>query len=122
MEVLKNQLMPKFVSADDGLVDPSKYPNIRNPDSGLVFPSSAVNFTVTLKATLDNGLTVTIPSHELLRPVRGLDQAGKPQLATEWTEVAIYEDSAPDDAIVLGRAFLSTVMLSYHHEYLLFRR
>jgi len=82
-------------------------------EPGLVFPSASLaGVTVTLRATLDNGQTVIVPSHELVRPVRGLDQAGKPKVNTNFTEFAIYDGEAPEDAIVLGKAFLSTVRRS----------
>ena len=75
-----------------------------------MFPSeSMAGLTVTLRATLENGLQVTVPSHELVRPVRGLDQKGVPQVYTNFTEIAIYDGPAPEDAIVLGKSFLSSV-------------
>ena len=77
----KKQLIPDFVSADKGPLAPSSYADILNLEPGLVFPTESLNgVSVTLRATLDNGLTVTVPSHELVRPVRGLDKSGKPQV------------------------------------------
>ena len=67
-----------------------------------------------MRVTLDNGVTVTVPSEELVRPVRGLGQDGKPKINTNYTEVAIYEGGAAEDAVVLGKAFLSTVSSALH--------
>ena len=109
-KVLKEQLLVSYVDADKDQVSASSYSGIRNLEPGLVFPSKPLaGVTMTLRATLDNGLTVIVPTHELLRPLRGLDQSGTPQVDTNLTEIAIYDGEAPEDAIVLGKAFLSTV-------------
>lgn len=100
-----------YVPADQDPVDAKEaYPDLRNLEPGLVFPSDSLKgLTVTMRVTLDNGVTVTVPSEELVRPVRGLGQDGKPKINTNYTEIAIYEGGAAEDAMVLGKAFLSTV-------------
>jgi len=46
-------------------VGPSQYENLYDLEPGLVYPSSAGSLSASLEITVDNGLTVTIPSYEL---------------------------------------------------------
>ncbi|KAK4233353.1 hypothetical protein C8A03DRAFT_38945 [Achaetomium macrosporum] len=103
---LKSQISPRFVAADKGPLPESSYPDIYNLEPGLVYNTSD-NFKVTMKVSFDNGLTVTIPSHEMVRPLRGIDKNGVPQAEPGYREVAVYAAQAPEDAVVLGKAFLS---------------
>lgn len=91
------------------LVSPSTYSPGWNVEPGLVYPSSFKNFNATLRFTIDNGLTVDIPHYEVERPLRVLDTDGRPSLNTSYQELQIFNTAAPEDAPVLGKAFLSQV-------------
>jgi len=92
-------------------VDSSQYQGLYNLEPGLVFPSSVSNFSLSLEITMDNGQTVIIPSHELIRPLRGLDTNGIQIVDTRFNEVQIYSLPAPEDGPVFGKAFLSQLYL-----------
>lgn len=98
-------------ASNNAPVDSSQYQGLYNLEPGLVYPSSAGAFSVSLEITIDNGLTVTIPSHELVRPLRGLDANGTQIVDTRFNEVQIYGRPAPEDGPVLGKAFLSQLYL-----------
>jgi hypothetical protein len=74
-----------------------------------MYPSAA-GFNGSLKFTFDDGFTVSVPNHELQRPLRGLDKQGNVALQPNITEVTIYKDSLA--AWVLGKVFLSQVLTS----------
>jgi len=90
-------------------VGSSQYKSLFNLEPGLVYPSSAGTFSVSMEITINEGLTVTIPSHELVRPLRGLDENGMQAIDTRFNEVQVYGEPAPEEAPVLGKAFLSQV-------------
>jgi hypothetical protein len=93
-------------------VDPSVYKdNLLNLEPGLVYPASAGSFEGTMRLTLEDKLTVDIPFYELLRPLRGLDENGSLVLHPEYNELQVFREEAPGDAPVLGKAFLSQVLL-----------
>ncbi|KAK4249857.1 hypothetical protein C7999DRAFT_29726 [Corynascus novoguineensis] len=110
IDQLKRHISPRLAATDKGPVPESSYPDIYNLEPGLVYNTSA-KFRVTMKVSLENGLTVTIPHHEMVRPLRGLDNQGVPQVEPDYREVAVYATQAPGDAVVLGKAFLSQVYL-----------
>jgi hypothetical protein len=68
---------------------------------------------MTMEITLENGFMVTIPSHELIRPLTGLgregDNDGKLITDPNYKQITIYRDSPLGDSVVLGRVFLSQV-------------
>jgi hypothetical protein len=74
-----------------------------------VYSTGGVELNITMKITLAGGLTVTVPSHELVRPLRGLDSQGVPVLNSTLSEVAVYGDAAPENSPVLGKSYLSQV-------------
>jgi len=73
----------------------------------LVFPSTAGAFNASLMISIENGPTVLVPSHELVRPLRGLDLNGVPVVNNSFNEVQIFHQPAPEDGPVLGKALLS---------------
>lgn len=95
------------------LVDREEHPGIYNPEEGLVF-SSAIPFTMTMDITIEDKFTVTIPSHELVGPLRGLNREGKFAVAQEYTEIGIFRSDPLEDSAVLGKIFLSQVSLQNH--------
>ncbi|KAM5354733.1 hypothetical protein ACJ41O_001380 [Fusarium nematophilum] len=54
----------RSLEGQGSLMDPSEYPGLYNIEPGLVYDSSA-NISVSMTFTINNGLTVQIPSHEL---------------------------------------------------------
>jgi hypothetical protein len=91
-------------------MQPDVYKNaLLNLEPGLVYPAAAGFFNASMRITLDGGLTVDIPTHELQRYLRGLDPDGNTVLNTGYTELQVYGEPAPQDASVLGKAFLSQV-------------
>jgi hypothetical protein len=72
-----------------------------------VYPASAGPISASLRITLDNGLSVDIPSYELVRPLRGLDANGTLIVDTNYNEVQIYGQADPEDGPVLGKVYLS---------------
>ncbi|SCO78464.1 uncharacterized protein FRV6_02677 [Fusarium oxysporum] len=106
----------RMLGGDSALVNPSQYPNIYSVEPGLVYNSSAnISFSMTL--TIENGLTVEIPSHELVRPLRGLDTGGVPIVNSSLTEVQVFAQEGPLEGPVLGKVFLSQVLyLFVNHE------
>jgi hypothetical protein len=72
-----------------------------------VYPASAGPISASLQITLDNGLSVDIPPYELVRPLRGLDTNGALIVDTNFNEVQIYGQAAPEYGPVLGKVFLS---------------
>ncbi|GAB1314687.1 hypothetical protein MFIFM68171_04897 [Madurella fahalii] len=98
-------------------VDPVVYRDrLLNLEPGLAFPASAGSFNGTLRLTIEDKLTVDIPLYELQRPLRGLDSNGRVVLEPEYNELQIYRQEAPNDAPVLGKAFLSQVYLFVDYE------
>ncbi|KAK3385893.1 hypothetical protein B0H63DRAFT_473784 [Podospora didyma] len=83
------------------------------PEPGLIYPlnNATGSFDAKLVITLAGGQIISIPSHELFNPVRGLAADGSRAIADSWRELAVYQDSAPANAAVLGRSFLSQVYL-----------
>ena len=74
-----------------------------------------------MKVTLEGGLTVNIPSHELLRPLRGLDSQGQPAVDPNFSELAVYSSEAVEDSSVLGKVLLSQLHLVVDYERMQFR-
>jgi hypothetical protein len=91
-------------------VNPSSYNStLYDLEPGLVYPASAGPISASLQITFDNGLSVSIPQDELVRPLRGLDANGALAVDTNFNEVQIYSTPAPEDGPVLGKVFLSQV-------------
>ena len=93
------------LSNDSSLVSPQLY--IVEP--GIYYNTS---FDASLVFTLAGGLEVVIPSHELLGPLRGIDQNGMRVLQSNVTMVNIFSGSVPLDTATLGKVFLSQASLS----------
>ena len=72
---------------------------------------------VTLDFTLEGSDTkFTVPTEEMIAPLRGLDDGGVPISNDRFREIAVYRDPGIERAAVLGRAFLSqasALALSY---------
>jgi hypothetical protein len=96
-------------------------------EPGLTYDASA-NISFSMSLTIGDGLTVEIPSHELgmlvldlcdaledsilaVRPLRGLDDDGAPVVNTSLTEVQVFTKEGPGQGPVLGKVFLSQVVL-----------
>lgn len=45
----------------------------------------------------------------MVRPLRGIDENSAPRVDLRYRGVAVYATDAPEDAVVLGKAFLSQV-------------
>jgi hypothetical protein len=90
-------------------VDPSAYSPLFNLEPGLVYPSSIGGFNASFLFTLDSGLTIEIPQHELERPLRVLDTDGSRVLEPAYNELQIFGTAAPEDGPVVGKGFLSQV-------------
>ena len=70
------------------------------------------SFNGIMTVTLKGGMKVEIPTHELWRPLRGLDPDGNFILHGSHNELQIYGNStALGDAPILGKAFLSQVRI-----------
>ncbi|KAK3939396.1 hypothetical protein QBC46DRAFT_438060 [Diplogelasinospora grovesii] len=106
------QYFAQYTKYTGAPVDPSKYQSssLFNLEPGIVYPASAGDFNFTLRFTINDDLTVEIPLYELWRPLRGLDANGNLVLDTGYNELQIYGSPAPEDAPVLGKAFLSQVI------------
>ncbi|KAK4031426.1 hypothetical protein C8A01DRAFT_21342 [Parachaetomium inaequale] len=90
--------------------------NLVDLEPGLVYPAAAGSFNATLSITINNEFTVEVPTHELWRPLRGLDAAGNVALDSRFNELQIYGSKAAGYAPVLGKAFLSQVYLFVDYE------
>ncbi|KAK0624929.1 hypothetical protein B0T17DRAFT_462990, partial [Bombardia bombarda] len=114
-EPILDQVQAFFKQHTSHLEDPvlpAAYSNkILNLEPGIVYPSSAGQFNATLRFTINNGLTVDIPSYEFQRPLRGLDANGSVVLDPDYNELQIYGSPAPEDGPVVGKAFLSQLYL-----------
>ncbi|KAK0729628.1 hypothetical protein B0H67DRAFT_3482 [Lasiosphaeris hirsuta] len=98
-------------------VQPSEYQSsLLNLEPGIVFPKDAGDFNATLRFTINYNQTVDIPVFELIRPLRGLDSKGKVVVNEKYNEIQIYASPAPEDAPVLGKAFLSQIYLYVNYE------
>ncbi|OIW27910.1 hypothetical protein CONLIGDRAFT_454163 [Coniochaeta ligniaria NRRL 30616] len=84
------------------------------PEPGLIYTHN--NLTASFNGSLvimlaDNNFTVEIPVEELCNPVRGIARDGTRVVNGNFTELAVYQDPAPEDAAVLGKVFLSRAYL-----------
>lgn len=59
-------MVAQVTAANNTPVDSSRY-SLYNLEPGLVYDSTAGNFTMTMELTIEEGLTITVPSHELGR-------------------------------------------------------
>lgn len=73
-----------------------------------MFPSNTL-LTMTMEINIENKFTVSIPSRELVNPLRGLDSDGKLAVVPEFTELGIFRRDPIEDSAVLGKVFLSQV-------------
>lgn len=99
-------------SKDDGLL--GQLEEIYIPEPGLIYPYN--NLTSRFNGSLvimlaENNFTVEIPVEELYNPVRGIARDGTRVVNGNFTELAVYQDPAPEDAAVLGKVFLSRAYL-----------
>lgn len=83
-------------------------------EPGLIYPST--NLSNTFNGSLvimlaKSNFTVEIPNEELFNPVRGIARDGTRVVNDNFTELAVYQDPAPEDAAVLGKLFLSRAYL-----------
>jgi hypothetical protein len=84
------------------------------PEPGLIYPSS--NLTARFNGSLviilaQSNFTVEIPVQELFNPLRGIARDGTRTVNQNFSELAVYQDPAPEDAAVLGKVFLSRAYL-----------
>jgi hypothetical protein len=80
-----------------------------NIEPGLVYLTAAGSFNGSMRITINNEMTVDIPTHELWRPLRGLDGKGNLVSDSRFNELQIFGSEAAGNAAVLGKAFLSQV-------------
>lgn len=91
-------------------------------EPGLVFPHNRGPVDMSMDITLANGFKVTIPSHELVRPMRGLNnETGELMADPDFDEITVYSanPSTPGtsdpygipvgNSAVFGKVFLSQV-------------
>lgn len=116
------------LGGDDVLIDTSQHSGLYSVEPGLTYDASA-NISFSILLTIEDGLTVEIPSHELgqlfsdlcnafenshlaVRPLRGLDDDGVPVVNSSLTEVQVFAEEGPGQGPVLGKVFLSQVVVS----------
>jgi hypothetical protein len=58
---------------------------------------------------IEDKFNVTIPSTELVNPLRGLNSEGKFAVQPAYNEIAIFRSDPIEDSAVLGKVFLSQV-------------
>lgn len=68
-------------------------------------------FNGSLKFSLEGGLSVEIPAEELSWQARGIDTKGARVLDKNTTVVNIFNQTAPESTAILGKAFLSQVLI-----------
>ncbi|ERF72359.1 hypothetical protein EPUS_06115 [Endocarpon pusillum Z07020] len=90
--------------------DTTEDPELLVPEPGLLYPSST-GFNGSLLISLNNDFEVEIPNAELQHPLRGIAANGTRVLNNNITEANVYFNSAPLQAAVLGKVFLSQVTL-----------
>ena len=103
---------PTAPPARDGLL--AQLDDIYIPEPGLIYPTT--NLTAAFNGSLvimlaESNFTVEIPLEELVNPVRGVARDGTRVVNANFTELAVYQDPAPEDAAVLGKVFLSRAYL-----------
>ncbi|KAM7186660.1 hypothetical protein V8F20_011293 [Naviculisporaceae sp. PSN 640] len=87
------------------------------PEPSLAFFSKQATFNLTLIVALVGGFVVEIPSHEMLKPLRGLGADGSTVIDDKITEIPVSSTSAGntgDEPLSLGRSFLSQVINHSH--------
>ncbi|KAK3395176.1 hypothetical protein B0H63DRAFT_462773 [Podospora didyma] len=86
-------------------------------EPGLVYNSMHMakvsNWSLSLALVVNqtHTLTVIVPPHEFIKPLRGLAPNGSMVLDPGLSEVAVHREPTSDGQAVLGRAFLSQVYL-----------
>lgn len=101
---------------DSQLVSSPPDPDIWINEPGLLFGfNDSSSFNGSLVFTLDQNFTVEIPSHEIVRPLRGLAPNGSNVINDQFTELQVYPVE-PLDAAVLGKIFLSQVYLHVDYD------
>ncbi|KAF7510332.1 hypothetical protein GJ744_006828 [Endocarpon pusillum] len=90
-------------------------PELLVTEPGLFYPSST-GFNGSLLISLNNDFEVEIPNAELQHPLRGIAANGTRVLNNNITEANVYFNSAPLQAVVLGKAFLSQVYLAVDYD------
>ena len=84
------------------------------PEPGLIYPflsNSTAKFGGSMIITIGDNLTVELPTSELWNPVRGLAPDGSRMVNTNFSELAVYQTPAPENAAVLGKSFMSQIYL-----------
>lgn len=84
------------------------------PEPGLIYPrdNQTASFNGSLVVVLaEANFTVEIPLEELAGPLRGIARDGTRVANGNFTELAVYQDPAPEDAAVLGKVFLGRAYL-----------
>ncbi|KAB5585663.1 hypothetical protein GE09DRAFT_1210261 [Coniochaeta sp. 2T2.1] len=111
----------RYTASDPNAAPPAtgQLSEIYIPEPGLIYPTT--NLTRQFNASLvimlaKNNFTVEIPLEELVNPVRGIARDGTRVVNGNFTELAVYQDPAPEDAAVLGRVFLSRAYLYVDYE------
>jgi hypothetical protein len=89
--------------------DDGRYGGLLDLEPGLIYPvaPNGSSIQMTMDITLNGGHKFTIPTEELLAPLRGLNTNGVPVINNSFSEIAVYWESGIGLAPVLGRAFLS---------------
>ena len=86
--------------------------NIFVNEPGMVFRANETRKTEwSLEFLLNRDFSVSLPSYELYRPLRGLDENGSFVVRDDLRELQMYyaETNLPLDAVVLGRILLSQI-------------
>lgn len=86
-----------------------RYGGLLDLEPGLIYPVTlnGSSLQMTMDITLNGGHRFTIPTEELLAPLRGLNTKGAPVINNNFSEIAVYWEPGIGLAPVLGRAFLS---------------
>ena len=84
-------------------------PEILVLEPGLAYPAPPNIPELSLDISIQGGLSVSLPSYELIRPIRGLAKNGSTVTNSSFVEIQVFEDTSPADALVFGKVFLSQV-------------
>lgn len=84
-------------------------PDILILEPGLAYPAPPNIPEVALDINIQGGLSVSLPSYELIRPLRGLASNGSIVTNSSFVEIQVFENTSPADALVFGKVFLSQV-------------
>ncbi|KAF3927490.1 hypothetical protein ABW21_db0209831 [Orbilia brochopaga] len=102
-----------------GKVSSDWLPNLQVNEPGLRYAAANTPPPFSLNIVLnglDEDISIVIPNEELEHPLRGIDVNGTYAVASNYTELNVFQDPAVRNTIVFGKAFLSQVYLAVDYE------